>query len=57
MPISSRQFNQDSSGAKTAARDRPVFIIESGKMNLLDTNTVSELRKSKSGRAEPSVVA
>ena len=31
MPISSRQFNQDSSGAKKAANDGPVFITERGK--------------------------
>jgi hypothetical protein len=31
MPISSRQFNQDSSGAKKAANDSPVFITERGK--------------------------
>ncbi len=31
MPISSRQFNQDSSGAKKASNDGPVFITERGR--------------------------
>lgn len=29
--VSSRQFNQDSSGAKKAANDGPVFITDRGK--------------------------
>lgn len=29
--LSSRQFNQDTSGAKKAARDGPVFITDRGK--------------------------
>ena len=51
--ISSRTFNQDTSGAKRAAREGPVFITDRGKTShvLLSIESYQKL-----GGAQPSIL-
>ncbi len=51
---SSRQFNQDSSGAKKAANDGPVFITDRGKSShvLITMDTYIELTEKKTSKID-----